>query len=162
MGLIPNKKGQPMLVDWQAVVFDGTGYKIQPLMDFLESNKLKAGTLPNPNRAPALDSLKTALPGAIEAMRKHIVAQQALFSADIKKRLEKHLENLKVLQGRQVNQLELRLTQSGQSENYKSGIRERKNNEIGRVFDEYRQWVEDTLTIEPSPFIEVLAVVTHS
>ena len=48
-----------------------------------------------------------------------------------------------------------------QAEGYKSSVRERKTSQITKVFDEYRQWVEDTLTIEPSPFIEVLAVVTR-
>jgi hypothetical protein len=161
MGLIPNKKGQPLLVDWQAVVYDGKGYKLEPLMAFLEKNGLKASSLPNPGRAPALEPLKAALPGAIDAMRDHVIAQQSDFNSDMQDRLAGHLANLKKLQGRQVDQLELRLSQSGQAEGYKSSVRERKTSQITKVFDEYRQWVEDTLTIEPSPFIEVLAVVTR-
>ena len=161
MGLIPNKKGQPLLVDWQAVVFDGKGYKLEPLMAFLERNGLKASTLPNPGRAPALEPLKAALPGAIDAMRAHVIAQQSDFNSGMQDRLASHLANLKKLQGRQVDQLELRLSKSGQAEGYKSSVRERKTSQITKVFDEYRQWVEDTLTIEPSPFIEVLAVVTR-
>jgi hypothetical protein len=161
MGLIPNKKGQPLLVDWQAVVYDGKGYKLEPLMAFLEKNGLKASSLPNPGRAPALEPLKAALPGAIDAMRAHVIAQQSDFNSDMQDRLAGHLANLKKLQGRQVDQLELRLSQSGQGEGYKSSVRERKTSQITKVFDEYRQWVEDTLTIEPSPFIEVLAVVTR-
>ncbi len=161
MGLIPNKKGQPLLVDWQAVVYDGKGYKLEPLMVFLEKNGLKASSLPNPGRAPALEHLKAALPGAIDAMRAHVIAQQSDFNSDMQDRLAGHLANLKKLQGRQVDQLELRLSKSGQAEGYKSSVRERKTNQITKVFDEYRQWVEDTLTIEPSPFIEVLAVVTR-
>ena len=161
MGLIPNKKGQPLLVDWQAVVFEGKGCKLVPLMEFLQTHDLKAGTLPNSGRPPALDSLKASLPGAIDAMRDHVVAQQATFSAEMQARLANHLANLKKLQGRQVEQLEMRLSQGSQAEGIKSSVRERKTNQITKVFDEYRQWVEDTLTIEPSPFIEVLAAVTR-
>jgi len=161
MGLIPNKKGQPLLVDWQAVVFEGKECKLVPLMEFLQSYDLKAGTLPNSGRPPALDSLKSTLPAAIDAMRHHVVAQQANFSAEMMARLSNHLANLKKLQGRQVEQLEIRLNESGQNDKFKSSFRERKTTEITKVFDEYRQWVEDTLTIEPSPFIEVLAVITR-
>jgi hypothetical protein len=94
-------------------------------------------------------------------MRHHVVAQQANFSAEMMARLSNHLANLKKLQGRQVEQLEIRLNESGQNDKFKSSFRERKTTEITKVFDEYRQWVEDTLTIEPSPFIEVLAVITR-
>ena len=90
-----------------------------------------------------------------------MIAQQSDFNSDMRDRLAGHLANLKKLQGRQVDQLELRLSQSGQAEGYKSSVRERKTSQITKVFDEYRQWVEDTLTIEPSPFLEVLAVVTR-
>jgi len=161
MGLIPNKKGQPLLVDWQAVVFEGKGCKLVPLMEFLQTHDLKAGTLPNSGRPPALDSLKASLPAAIDAMRDHVVAKQATFSAEMKARLSNHLANLEKLQGRQVAQLEIRLSQGNQAEGIKSSVRERKTNQITKVFDDYRQWVEDTLTIEPSPFIEVLAAVAR-
>lgn len=161
MGLIPNKKGQPLLVDWQAVVFEGKGCKLVPLMEFLQAHDLKAGTLPNSGRPPALDSLKASLPAAIDAMREHVITQQATFSAEMQARLVNHLANLKKLQGRQVEQLEIRLNESGHNDKFKSSVRERKTTQITKVFDEYRQWVEDTLTIEPSPFIEVLAAVTR-
>lgn len=143
------------------MVFDGKGYKLEPLMAFLEKNGLKASSLPNPGRVPALEPLKAALPGAIDAMKAHVITQQGDFNSDMQERLASHLSNLKELQGRQVAQLELRLSQSGQAEGAKSSVRERKTTQIAKVFDEYRQWVEDTLTIEPSPFIEVLAVVTR-
>lgn len=161
MGLIPNKKGQPLLVDWQAVVFEGKGCKLVPLMEFLQAHDLKAGTLPNSGRPPDLHPLTASLPAAIEAMREHVIEQQATFSAEMRARLAGHLANLEKLQGRQVEQLEMRLSQGNQAEGIKSSLRERKTTQITKVFDEYRQWVEDTLTIEPSPFIEVLAAITR-
>jgi superfamily II DNA or RNA helicase len=161
MGLIPNKKGQPLLVDWQAVIFDGKSYSLEPLSDFLERYKLKAGTLPNSGRSPSLDLLKSTLPAAIDVMKNHVIDKQKSFSAEIQERLAKHLANLEALQGRQINQLELRLNENKQAESFKASIRQRKTEDISKVFTEYSQWVEDTLTIEPSPFIEVLAAVTH-
>ena len=34
---------------------------------------------------------------------------------------------------------------------------EKRSQAIHRVFDDYRQWVQDTLTTEPQPWIQVLA-----
>ena len=161
MGLIPNKKGQPLLVDWQAVIYDGKTYKLEPLEDFLEKYKLKAGTLPNSGRSPSLDSLKSTLPAAIDVMKAHVVEKQKVFSSEMQKKLANHLVNLKALQERQVQQLELRLIENKQGESIKASIRQRKTENISKVFTEYTQWVEDTLTIEPSPFIEILVAITN-
>jgi hypothetical protein len=72
-------------------------------------------------------------------------------------RLEGTLADLERLQGRQIEQLELQL------ERVIEGVRrakfERRSRYIHRVFDDYRQWVEDTLTTEPEPHIQVLAAV---
>ena len=43
----------------------------------------------------------------------------------------------------------------------KRGRFEQRSQHINRVFDDYRQWVQDTLTTEPQPWIQVLAGVCH-
>ena len=72
---------------------------------------------------------------------------------------DKERAELEVLQGKQVQQLELRL------ENLLAGVRESKreqrSKQINQVFDEYRQWVADTMTTEPQPYIRVLAALTR-
>ena len=59
----------------------------------------------------------------------------------------------------EIAQLELRL--EGQIETVKRSRFERRSQQIGRVFDDYRQWVNDTLTTEPQPWIQVLAAVCN-
>lgn len=56
-------------------------------------------------------------------------------------------------------QLTLRL--EGQIETVKRSRFERRSQQIGRVFDDYREWVRDTLTTEPQPWIQVLAAVCN-
>jgi hypothetical protein len=88
-----------------------------------------------------------------------MIARQCVFDGDIKARLAGTLAELEVLQGKQVQQLELRL------ENLLDGVRESKreqrSKQINQVFDEYRQWVADTMTTEPQPYIRVLAALTR-
>ena len=74
-------------------------------------------------------------------------------------RLQGTLAELERLQGRQVQQLTLELEK--QLETVKRGRFEQRNQQINRVFDDYRQWVQDTLTTEPQPWIQVLAAVCH-
>ena len=92
-------------------------------------------------------------------MRQNMVQQQQAFSAQLSQRLEGTLAELQRLQGAQMQQLTLELDK--QLETVKRGRFEQRSQQINRVFDDYRQWVQDTLTTEPQPWIQVLAGVCH-
>ena len=160
MGLIPNRKGQSLVVEWQvATRLPGAPIQLETYEDFIQRARLFADTLPNSGQAIDLQPLHGQLPEAIKTIRKHMIARQGEFAAAMDERLERTLADLKRLQGQQIQQLELRL------EKLVEGVREsrraQRTQQIHRVFDEYRQWVEDTLTTEPEPYIRVLAAVHH-
>jgi len=90
-------------------------------------------------------------------MHAHMVQLQGAFAAQCTHRLQDTLAELERLQARQIEQLTRRL--EGQLETVKRGRFERRSQQIGRVFDDYRQWVHDTLTTEPQPWIQVLAAI---
>lgn len=166
MGLVPNRKGQPLLVEWQVAVFNGNHakeaqWKLQPFPEFVARTKLRANALANRGNAIDTTGLQTNLPKAVETMRQHMIRRQQTFSADMTARLSNTLSNLEALQKRQFEQLELRLAANQQGEQFKKSRREQRTQHIRKVFDEYGQWVKDTMTTEPQPFIQVLAAVTR-
>jgi hypothetical protein len=158
-GVIPNRKGQPLLVDWQVVGShsESAAFSLEPFDSFIERARLKAGTLPNSGQNFPLESLQARLPQAVRTMRAHMIAKQSAFAADMQARLRGTLAELESLQGKQIQQLELQLEKV--IEGVKRSRFERRSQYIHRVFDDYRQWVEDTLTTEPHPYIQVLAAV---
>ncbi len=167
MSLIPNRKGQPMLVEWQVASRVGQGasspFTLESFDAFIARAGLKAGGLPNRGHTSELTAttevMQSALPGAVRAMHAYMLKQQAAFSAELAQRLESTLADLQRLQGRQLEQLSLDLEK--QLETVKRGRFEQKSRDIHRVFDDYRRWVEDTLTTEPQPWIQVLAAVCN-
>lgn len=164
MSLVPNRKGQPLLVEWRIATRRGDGdFSLEPFYSFVSRAGLKAGGLPNRGNTPGLDettrAMQQALPKAVQAMHAHMISQQAAFSARLNERLEGTLADLKRLQDRQIEQLALAL--EGQLETVKRGRFEQRSQQINRVFDDYRQWVHDTLTTEPQPWIQVLAALCH-
>ena len=161
MGLIPNRKGQPLLIEWQVAVFNAGAWSLQAFPDFVARTKLKAGSLANRNQGIDTAALQGNLPGAVAAMRQHMVTLQESFAADMTARLAGTLADLERLQGRQFEQLELRLAANQQAEQFKKTKREQRTQHIRKVFDEYRQWVQDTMTTEPQPFIQVLAAAVR-
>lgn len=165
MSLVPNRKGQPLLVDWRvATRRAGTAaFTLEPFDAFAARAGLKAGKLPNRGYVPGLDDAKNrlqqALPQAVKTMHAHMLKEQASFSAGLTERLEGTLRDLEHLQSRQIEQLTLAL--ENQLETVRRGRFEQRSQQINRVFDEYRQWVHDTLTTEPQPWIQVLAGICH-
>ena len=161
MGLIPNRKGQPLLIEWQvAVVHDGQ-WTLQSFPDFILRTKLKANSMVNRNQSLDASSLQANLPAAVTEMQNHMINLQKTFSKNMADRLSGTLSDLERLQDKQFEQLELRLSTNQQAEQFKKTRREQRTQHIRKVFDEYRLWVQDTMTTEPQPFIQVLAAVVH-
>lgn len=167
MSLIPNRKGQPMLVEWQVASRVGQGasapFTLESFDAFIARAGLKAGALPNRGQTAELAAttaaMQSALPGAVRVMHAWMLQQQASFSAQLARRLEGTLADLQRLQGRQLEQLSLDL--ENQLETVKRGRFEQRSQHIHRVFDDYRRWVEDTLSTEPQPWIQMLAAVCN-
>ena len=86
---------------------------------------------------------------------------QQEYTAAKQSELAQQLQELEALKGRQVHQLNLQLEGSAQAEHFKAAKKEERLSRIERVFDEYETWVQDTLTIEPVPFIQIIAVFTR-
>ena len=160
LGLVPNRKGQPLLVEWQVAVLRGSGPPaLESFEAFCTRAGLTAGSLPNPAVPLDLAPLQHDLRRAVDAMSEHVAARQAVFSAELMAKLETTLASLSALQARQISQLELRLERAGGLDTLRAGKRERRVGQIRRVFDEYETWVRDTLQTEPHPHIQVLAAV---
>ena len=152
LGLVPNRKGQPLLVDWQvACRHPGQPFLLEPYDAFVQRAGLKAGQLPNSGLNVPLQEVQAALPEAVACMRQRMVQRQGAFADEMQQRLQGTLADLERLQAAQVQQLELRLAK--QLEHV------RRSRVIRRVFDDYRQWVADTLSTEPEPYLQVLAAV---
>jgi len=162
MGLIPNRKGQSLLVDWRVAVLRGAHPPtLEAFEDFRERAGLKAGALPNPGKPLDLEPLQKDLHAAVAAMQVHMQRCQQAFASDTAARLKDTLANLKRMQERQIEQLELRLEKQGGLENLRQGKRERRVGQIRKVFDEYETWVRDSLQTEPHPYLQVLAAVVR-
>lgn len=74
-GLIPNRKGQPLLIEWQVALCSGSVWTLQPFPDFVARTKLKANALANRNQGIDTTVLQANLPGAVAAMQRHMIAK---------------------------------------------------------------------------------------
>jgi superfamily II DNA or RNA helicase len=165
MSLVPNRKGQPLMVEWQVATRVGEqgAFQLEAFEAFATRAGLQANRLANRGQGAAYQSvaspMQAALPDAVATMLAFMAQQQKQFAAQLDARLQATLAELKLLQDKQIVQLELRF--ENQIETVKRSRLENRTRQIGRVFDDYRQWVQDTLTTEPKPWIQVLAAVCN-
>ena len=156
-GLIPNRKAHPVIWQWFAIrTRQGEVVSTEPADQWLQtlrlSNKL-------PNRAAPIDlsALEAMRRPVIDAAKAEMAQHQQIYTQAKEEELETQLAELNALQARQVQQLDLQLAGSGQAEHFKAARREERLGRIESVFADYQNWVRDTLSIEPVPFIQIIA-----
>lgn len=163
-GVIPNLKSQPAIFRWVGVHFRGsTFHAAYDLEAFLQLTRLDRQSFPN--RGAAIDAapLQALLPDALVRARSVLSVARHAFGEEHGPRLRAHLEKLDQLRRRQIEQLELDFG----ADSSRRGVaqvrlarRERRRREIERLFEEYSEWIKETMVTEDKPYLRLAAVFT--
>lgn len=159
-GLIPNRKGHPLVHEWFGVVFHGGKFKeIEEFPSIIARTHL--GQIPHPNRKDSLnlEEIKQQLPAAVDKARQWMSGKRNGFEKKINVKLQKQLDDLDRLRGKQYQQLEFRFSETKFAEKTALSRKEKERRRIDEVFDEFIKWVEETMTTEDRPFLQVAAVL---
>ena len=155
-GLIPNQKSQPLIHHWFGALFDDG--ELVELLDFDDVvDRTGLGEEPLPNRLEEIDTdaLSELLPAAVDAATERMVELRNDFEDRINPRLQRELDRLEELKARQLKFAQQQFEQDGNREEL-----DRKKRAIDTIFDDYFDWVEQTMTTERVPFIQVVAALT--
>ena len=154
-GLIPNQKSHPLVHCWFGVVFNkGHVREIVDFEDILKRTGLGKRVFPNRGDSIDIDALQQLLPDVIEHARSWMSDKRKIFEEYINIKLNDHLKALDLLRAKQHAQLEFRFEETRQLSR-----KEKERREIDRIFDEYYDWIESTMTTEDNPYIKVIAVL---
>jgi len=160
-GGFPNKRGQALIQQTLAVqVSDGQVASILPAMDFLKQYKLDGSAIPNRGIEGDVHSLRDFLPVVVDRANASLKAARDQLEAVRGEQLTVRLQQLSELRARHITQLEMELEQSNQVETFKKRKEHERREQINRVFEEYKHWIEETQRTEPEPYIQVIAVLT--
>ncbi|RRW40025.1 DEAD/DEAH box helicase [Pseudomonas luteola] len=162
---VPNRRGQAVLAKWMGVQLNATGQVkgVLSLEEALErtglGGNLGTGTNIRANDAQAPDArtLQAALPAVIQAAQQHIKPIKQAFDADCKKRLDSELGKLKTLQGKHTAQLELDFAKG--IEQVVAAKRKQKESDTAELFNNYQQWIRDTLQLDDRAQFTVVAAL---
>lgn len=159
-GLVPNRKSHPLIFEWLGVSFtNGEFAQVESFTETLQRTGLGNRTIPNTGAAVELQTLQALLPEAVEKARNRVQDKRNAFEADINEKLNQQLKELETLRHAQYRQLELGLASTRLADSVKESRKAQRTQEIDRIFDQYIEWVEDTMTTEQHPYIQVVSVL---
>ena len=162
-GMVPNRKSHPLVSEWLGVCFQGEAFeRIEAFDTLLERTGL--GVRPIPNRAAPLplERLQRLLPQAVEQAHARLVERRDAFEQSINRKLDEQLRELERLRARQMQQLQLSLERSQQMEGRKAYLKTQREQDINALFDRYIHWVEETMTTERQPWLQIIAVLVSA
>jgi superfamily II DNA or RNA helicase len=111
-GLIPNRRGQPVVHRWYSAVFRGKKFeRLEDLDALLARTKLGTEPLANTGRPPG--DMQALVPEAVKRVRERVIEVRAAEETARAARLNQVRAELKALRGRKEQQLELDLAARG-------------------------------------------------
>jgi len=154
-GLIPNRKGHPLVHRWFGVTFkDDKFQQMEEFETLLVCTGLGKTRFPNRGDNIDIEALRQLLPEAVRQARDYMSEKRNAFEEVINEKLNEQLNALDRLKTKQYEQLELFYMDKRQVSK-----KDQAKREIDRKFDEFWTWVEDTMTTDDNPFIQVIAVL---
>ncbi|MFM7676418.1 MAG: ATP-dependent helicase, partial [Synechococcus sp.] len=165
-GTIPNQKGMPVVQEWVAVRFAGSGLNVVAVEPFAAvAERLQLGRKPYANSNASIpEHLRKQLPYAVEKAYAYLRACSERWTARMQPELEAQRERLKRLRRRQLEHLQLEFANKEdrrpqQPQQVKEKLRLAKRKAIDVRFDDHERFVNEVMTIEPSPYLKVVAVL---
>ena len=160
-GTIPNKKGMPVVQEWVAVHFIGTGLRVASVDSFqavVERLRLGCKIYANTGK-PIPDSLYKQRQVAVDHAQRYLVMKQESWCARMKPQLEAQRERLERLRGKQIEQMQIVFENDKRKQQIKDKDRKDKQKAIDRRFDDHTLFMEDVMSIEPAPYLKLVAVL---
>jgi hypothetical protein len=147
--------------EWIGVRFLGSGAPdVISFRSVVEQTGLSEDKLPNRAAAVDTDTLQEQIPEAVEAARTWMLRRRSEVEATLNEKLQTQLDRLEELKARHEQQLEMQFAQSDRPEAIIEGQKQKRQREIDRIFDDFFEWVENTMTTEDQAYIQVVAVLT--
>jgi len=134
--------------------------KVLPLEEVLEETELGLRRLPNPAPDVDLGALEDLVPPAVEAAREWMGMLRDETNDRLNEKLNRYLQDLERLQDEHERQLERKYADSERPASIVEPKKEKERREIERIFDDFFEWAENTMTIEEKAYIQVIAVLT--
>jgi superfamily II DNA or RNA helicase len=162
-GIIPNRKGHPLIQRWYGVRF--LGGKLKETLTLEQTLARTRFTEDHPNPAKPLDfsAIEKLFPETVECLAIHLSEARDSFRKETKPELDSQLAKLRAFLDSRNQQLELEFAESiskglASTHDYKRQKKDAEQRAIQKKHDDYKSWITETMETEDSPSIRLFAV----
>jgi superfamily II DNA or RNA helicase len=156
-GMIPNHKSQSQVHEWFDLVFeDGKFQRSESFDDLRQRIGLQSKILVNSGAGIDLSPANALLAQACQEATKLMSERHKAFKVALAPKLDEELTKLAELEERQIAHMNERF--DGKTSERDAMAKQIEERRITRVFNEYVNWVTESLTTEDYPFIQVIGV----
>jgi len=153
-GILPNRKGHPLIQRWAGIHFQGE--KILGQLDLpavMDRTRFGKDSIPNPSSDRDFTSLQRLIAPAVAAMQAELHEARRAFDADVRPVLDLQLARLAEFRTARTQQLEFRFERMAHQ-------RDAEIRKVTSLYEEYKDWIRDTLATEDQPSIRIAAIFT--
>lgn len=159
--IYPNRKSHPIINDWVVVNFNNDQFdSFERFEQFAEQLNLKKDKLSNPAKTDNTEMQQSLLKKAITKASEYFQTIRKEKESKIDHKLQKQIDALEALRDKRVKQLAFSFEQTGGIQQIVEDKKQKEQKRIEQLFDDYIQWIEDTMTTENTPYIQLIAVFT--
>ena len=157
--LFPNRKGHTVLQEWYAIrAVNGECEDVKSFASTAEYRALRS-PLSNKGNSVEKEAAREFLPQAVDWADAFMDEEIIKFRSIHGPKLDKHLEDLRGLRARHEVQVNLRYQDS---DPMAAGRKKSALRTVDKIFDDYQEWIRDTMELGDKPFIQVVVVLVHS
>lgn len=157
----PNRRGRPVYQRLWAVSVSSGEWNIADGEYWLSARGLADKKPVNDTVERDISQLEKLLPAAVQTVRKAGAADFEAFRETQIKDMEKRLAEMDMVRTRRTGQLELSLSSSNQPERLRAARLTNEKNRINDTFDEWSDWVRQSMSLEERAHLQVLAVFAN-
>ncbi len=161
--IYPNRKSHPLINDWVVVNYvDGRFDTFVAFEQFAQAIELNESKLSNPAKVDNTGDHQNLLKDAINKASEYFQVIRKEKESLIDAKLQAQVDALEALKAKRVKQLAFDFEQAGGIQQIVEDKKLKEQHRIEKLFDDYIQWIEDTMTTEKTPYIQLIAVFTGS
>ncbi|MFZ2654075.1 MAG: helicase-related protein [Victivallales bacterium] len=157
-GLIANRRSHPIIHRWFGVGLKGAVMDIINLDEILKIIKHGKDQFTNIDKDVDVSKLQTHLVGVVSKATEWMSLNRDEYNETQKPKLEKHLGELASLRKKHFEQLEFEF-KDAKSSGVRLSRKEEEKRRIEKEFENYSEWIRETMTTEDKPFIRIAAVL---
>lgn len=159
-GVIPNKKGIPVVAEW--FVVNGNALESQAVKTFEEfTQEIGLQKLFPANQEHQVEGnfLGLKLPEVIDIAKSYMSQSRAARANELRPELKRLIQSLKQLKTKHETQLELNFTE-GKDQHWQQmmkNTKDQKQRDLDKIFKGYENWLQESMQTEDNPYLKVMA-----